>query len=79
MHLLISLLLGAIAGFIAGKIMGTDTSSLVKNIICGILGGVIGGALFHTFGLTHFNALGNIIISVVGACIVIWVGRLIFK
>ena len=74
-----SLLLGAVAGFIAGKIMGTDTSSLLKNIIFGILGGIIGGVIFNAIGLTSFTRLGHVIISVVGACVCIWVGRLISK
>ena len=76
--ILISLVLGAIAGWLAGKIMGSE-GSLLRNIILGIIGGVVGSIVLGLIGIGGSGYLGTIIVSVVGACLVIWVVRLITK
>ena len=70
-----SLLVGALAGYIAGRIMGSETSTL-RNIVLGILGGFVGSILF---GLSATGIVGEILVSVVGACVCIWIGRKLFK
>ena len=67
-----SLLIGALAGSIAGRIMGSETSAL-RNIVLGILGSFVGGILSAT------GLVGEIIVSVIGACVCIWAGRKLFK
>lgn len=74
---LISLVVGAVSGWIAGQIMKEDGSWL-KNMILGIVGGVVGGFLLGLVGIGGHNILGDIIISVIGACIVIAAGRYFF-
>ncbi len=76
--ILISLALGAISGWIAGKLMESD-GSLLRNIILGILGGVVGSIVLGLVGLGGSGYIGTIIVSVVGACLLIWVVRLITK
>ena len=73
---LIAILIGAVSGWLASKLMGTK-GSLLKYIILGILGGFVGGYLF---GLLKINVslsigpinCGTVIVSAVGACIVIF-------
>ena len=74
LHLLGSLITGSIIGWIASKIMDTDSSQL-RNIIVGIIGSFIAGIL----GFYAFGWFANLIVSVVGACIFIWLGRRLFR
>ncbi len=75
MRLLVSLALGALAGWIAGKIM-KSSHGLLMNIILGLVGGLVGGWLGGLIGLGG-GWLSGLILAVVGACILIWVARLI--
>ena len=75
--ILLWLLFGAIVGWLAGMIMNSQ-SSLVGNIIFGIIGSFVGGfiASFLGFGELggrfNFNLM-NILISIGGACLVIFI------
>ena len=81
--ILVAIVLGAISGWLAGFIMNSK-GSLLRNIILGILGGFVGSFLF---GLLNINinvslgpfSLGNIIVSVIGACLVVFVVNKLFK
>lgn len=73
-----SLILGGISGWIAGMIMKTE-GSLLRNIILGLLGGFVGGLLGKFIGVGATNWIGSIIISVLGACLLIWLSKIIFK
>ncbi|WP_411957349.1 GlsB/YeaQ/YmgE family stress response membrane protein [Paracoccus homiensis] len=74
---IMSIILGAIAGWIAEKIM-KGNHSLITNIILGILGAVLGNWLFRLiFSTTAGGAIGQVIVAVIGACILIWAGRAI--
>jgi len=53
--------------------------SLLRNIILGIIGGFVGELIFNLLGITFSNYLGTILVSVVGACLVIFVVKLITK
>lgn len=77
-NILISIAIGAVAGFLASRIMGSK-GGLLRNIIMGIIGGIVGSFLLGLIGINGSGTIGTIIVSVVGACIVIFVGRLLFK
>ena len=77
MGLIWSIILGAIAGCIATAIM-QERSSWVKNILLGILGGFVGGWLFGMIGFRASGMIANLFVSIVGACICIWLGRILF-
>jgi uncharacterized membrane protein YeaQ/YmgE (transglycosylase-associated protein family) len=49
------------------------------DIVLGIVGGVIGRFLFGLLGLSAWNLIGSIIVSVVGAVILIWLVRQLKK
>lgn len=67
-----SLIIGALAGWIAGRIMKKE-GSMLRNILLGFAGSFVGGILFNFIGLRSSGFIGEILISVVGACIVIFV------
>ncbi|MTE00081.1 GlsB/YeaQ/YmgE family stress response membrane protein [Paracoccus sp. YIM 132242] len=73
-----SIILGAIAGWIAEKIMKTD-SGLLMNIILGIVGALIGNFLFDMLIGTSAEGsiVGQLIVAVIGACILIWIVRMV--
>ena len=78
MGLIWSLILGAIAGFIATGIMHENTS-WIKNILLGSIGGFVGSLVFRLVGMTAHGTIANLIVSIVGACICIWLGRILFS
>ncbi len=79
--LLIALITGAVAGWLAGILMGSS-GGLIRNIILGIVGGFVGN---FVLGLLHISLnglgaiLGPIVVAVIGACILIFLARLILK
>ena len=77
-NLLISILLGAISGFIASYLMNTK-KDLLTNIILGVLGGVVGRGLFSLIGISSTSYIATILISVIGACFIIFLVNRFFK
>ena len=78
MSLLTWIIFGAIAGWLASILMKSD-GSLVSDIVMGIIGAMVGGWVFNALGgdgVTGFN-LYSIIVAVIGASIIIFLGRLI--
>ena len=68
---IVTLISGAIAGWLAGKLMGSK-HGLIINIVLGLVGGVIGGFICKLIGLTATGFIGGVLVSVLGACILIW-------
>ncbi|MCR5397985.1 MAG: GlsB/YeaQ/YmgE family stress response membrane protein [Lachnospiraceae bacterium] len=73
-----SIIIGAIAGWLASLIMKKNNGLLV-NIILGIVGGFVGGFVFGLVGFGATNIIGQIIVAVVGACIVVAIYNAIKK
>ena len=76
--LIIFLIVGAIAGWLAGQIMRGGGFGLVGDIIVGIIGAFLAGMLFPRLGL-HIGSglLGVIISATIGACILLFLVRLV--
>lgn len=76
------IILGALSGWIASIIMKkNDQMGALANIGTGIAGAFIGGIVFRIIGggkVTGLN-LYSLLVSVVGACILIWVVNKIKK
>ena len=72
--LIISLIIGAIVGWVAGIIMKSNNGLLV-NIILGLAGGFVGRLIFGKLSGGLLPGSGDIIFSVVGACILIAIVR----
>ena len=69
------IILGLISGFIGSKIVNKRGEGLFLDIILGIVGAVVGGWLVSFFGfhgVTGVN-LYSIVVSVIGAIVVLWV------
>ncbi len=72
-----SVIIGALAGWIAEKIMKTE-HSLILNIILGIFGAIVlNWILFAVFGATLGGWIGQLVVAVVGACLLIAAGAMI--
>ncbi len=79
MNFIIWLVLGALAGYLAAFIMGLDRNNWLLHILLGVTGGVVGGAIAVSLGLgavTGFN-LYSLLISVLGACLLLLLYRLL--
>lgn len=76
--IIITLIMGAVAGWLASIVMSSN-GGLIRNIIMGIIGSVVGTFVLGHFGITGSGYLGEILVAAAGACIVIFIGRLIFK
>ena len=74
--LIVKIALWALAGFIASRLM-QSSMSLLWNVILGLVGGMIGSFAARLSGLTATNTLGSILVSVAGACLVIYLARII--
>jgi uncharacterized membrane protein YeaQ/YmgE (transglycosylase-associated protein family) len=74
MSFILWIILGGLAGWIAEKVMKFDTG-LLANIGLGIAGSVIGNMLLG--GLLGGGLIPQLIIAVVGACLLVFVYRLI--
>jgi uncharacterized membrane protein YeaQ/YmgE (transglycosylase-associated protein family) len=80
MNILLWVILGAVAGWIADMIMQSDRG-VIEDIILGIVGAVVGGFILNFFGqsgVTGFN-IYSLIVAVIGAVVLIFLGRLIHK
>jgi uncharacterized membrane protein YeaQ/YmgE (transglycosylase-associated protein family) len=72
---LLAIVLGAVAGWLAGKIMHS-THGLLMDIVLGVVGAIIGNfILMAIFGATMGGILGQLIVAIVGACLLIAIGR----
>lgn len=76
------LIVGAIAGALARQVMGSSNAPLINDIVLGLIGSVIGGFVAGLVGLAPSAAssgiervIVNLVIAVVGAVIVIVIGR----
>jgi uncharacterized membrane protein YeaQ/YmgE (transglycosylase-associated protein family) len=74
------IIIGLIAGFLAGKVMKGGGFGVLMDIVIGMVGGIIGGWLFGMLGIFPGGGLiGSILVAFVGACIFLWLVRLIKK
>ena len=55
-----------------------ENSGTLKNIFLGVAGGAVGSFVFGLLGLSADGLVGSLVVSVVGACICIWLGRKLF-
>ena len=78
MSLLISLALSAAIGFVAAQFMGL-TGKWYIYILLGMAGGLVGSILFGLIGFSAHSLLSQAIVSVIGACLVIFLYRRIMK
>ena len=67
---IMTIILGGLAGWIAEKVMKFDTG-LIMNIVLGIAGAVVGNYVLGLMNIGLGGLLGQLIVAVAGACILI--------
>ena len=72
---IVKIALWALAGYLGSKLMKGRPDGLISNILLGLVGGLVGSLLFSLIGLGAKGIIGEIIVSAVGACLVIWLVR----
>jgi uncharacterized membrane protein YeaQ/YmgE (transglycosylase-associated protein family) len=72
-------IVGLIAGFLAGKVMKGGGFGVMMDIVIGIVGAIIGGWVFGLLGIYAGGLIGSIVVAFVGACILLWLVRMIKK
>ena len=66
---------GILAGYIASRLQKGEGSGCLVNLFLGLIGGLVGSWLFGLFGLTAYSWLGEIVMAVIGAVVVLWLGN----
>jgi uncharacterized membrane protein YeaQ/YmgE (transglycosylase-associated protein family) len=77
MSIIAWIVLGAIAGYIAGFLVkGDEGLGVIGHIVLGIVGALVGGflasALFNSHPIDGPFDVSSIVVSVIGAIIVVW-------
>ncbi|MEO6395215.1 MAG: GlsB/YeaQ/YmgE family stress response membrane protein [Devosia sp.] len=74
---ILAIVIGALAGWIAERVMRSNMG-LLMNIVLGIAGAIVGNFLATLiFGATAGGVLAQLLIAVVGACLLIAIVRAI--
>ena len=71
--IILFLLFGAVDGWLAGKLMKGGGFGLIVNIIVGIIGSFIGGWLMSLAHIQKAGLLWELIVAVIGACVLLFV------
>ncbi len=77
-EIVVWVLVGLVAGWIASRIVGGR--GIIRYIVAGLLGSIVGGFIFSYFGLhvpIDNEWVREILISTVGAIVVIVIARII--
>ena len=73
---LAAIIIGGIAGWLAEQFMKSDMG-LLTNIVLGIVGAAIASAILSIFGIALGGWIGYLILGFIGACLLIWIVRMV--
>lgn len=74
---ILTIIIGGLAGWIAENIMKAD-HGLLTNVVLGIVGAIVLNAiLIGLVGGTVGGIIGQLIVATIGACLLIWVFRMV--
>jgi uncharacterized membrane protein YeaQ/YmgE (transglycosylase-associated protein family) len=73
MNFIIFIVIGAISGWLAGRLFRGSGFGVLGNIIVGIVGGVVGGWVADLIGIGGSGLLWQIIVSVGGAWLLLFI------
>ena len=77
MWLIWTILLGILAGFIASKLVSGSGMGLLMDLVVGIVGSVLGGWIFTLLGLAAYGWIGQLVMAVIGAVVLLLIVRAI--
>ena len=66
------LAIGFIAGYVAERTLNRD-HGMFTNILVGIAGSFVGGTLAGLLGIAFYGFLGNLVVAIAGAILVLWI------
>ena len=75
MWLIWTILIGIIAGWLAGQVVKGRGMGIVVDLIVGIVGSILGGFVFGLLNLAAYGLLGRLVMSFVGAVILLLIIR----
>jgi len=79
MEIIILILVGAVAGWVASKVMRVESNPLI-NVLLGVVGGMLGGYLFGLVNVSLLDGIpGDILVSFIGAIILVFLYKLLPK
>ena len=73
------LIVGALAGWLAGLLTRGGGFGLLGDLVVGIIGGLLGGLLFDMLSIRAYGFLGALVMSTVGAVVLLALVRVIKK
>ena len=74
-NIIITILIGALVGWLAGLIMKSEHGFWMR-VLLGIVGSAVGRLIAGLIGIhAETVSIGGILISVAGACLVVWLMR----
>lgn len=76
-RLIWAMMMGAFVGWIAGRLMKVE-GGLLRNMVVGIIGSFVGSTVFGLLGFYANGWIANLVVSVAGACLFLWIGRKLF-
>ena len=71
-----AIIIGGVAGWLAEQFMKSEMG-ILTNIVLGIIGAAIAGAILSFFGVHLGGWIGYLIAGFIGACLLIWIVRLV--
>ncbi len=72
------LVIGGLCGYVANMIMNGKSKGILRNVLLGIAGGIVGGLIGNLIGIGGGWVTG-ILLSIGGACLVVWLVNKFFK
>jgi uncharacterized membrane protein YeaQ/YmgE (transglycosylase-associated protein family) len=77
MWLIWTIVIGILAGFIASKLVSGSGKGLLMDLVIGIVGSVLGGWIFTLLGLGAYGLVGQLVMAIVGAVVLLLLVRAI--
>ena len=73
-----AIIIGGLAGWLADKVMKSGTG-LMMNIILGIVGSIVCNAILQAFGFYGSGWIAYLVTGFIGACLLIYLWRVLRK
>ena len=74
-----AIIIGLLDGYIACLLLSKKNKGLIMYLILGILGSFVGNKIFDVFGFEAYGFVAELIVSVVGSIILLWLWAKIKK
>jgi len=78
-NLILFLLIGGVIGWIAGQITRGRGFGILGDIVIGIVGAMLGGWMAEVIGLSVNSSLGEFLMAIVGAVVLVGLTRFIVR